>query len=291
MNDQGNFQSKQEPVICLYWTDGLQMTAQELQVFFILTHFATLPGGAFPGVNAIAELANGKKKRAIETSLASLERKGFIQRTKRPGKTTVYTLARMPFQHKQSSAENCTTLDQQATQKTAPHQCKKLHPNNNEVIKKIQDQEQEQVKRTRKERKQLASLIDFSVTNSQCKLSDPQGMIKQKIYPFSNSGIDQIYLAGLKIGYRMTAAEVYKFAFIMVFGGYYSKRGVFHKVRNYDKLLNDWKAKQTADTARQAISEQGRLLAGEKVSSGNLGYFSDDWGEYCRLKPFPELEN
>lgn len=285
MNDQRH---EQEPVVCLYLKDCLQMTAAELQVYLVLSHYATLPNGAYPSIATISSLIN-TKKRAIIYSLDGLARKGFIVRKKRPGKSSFYELSRIPFREQStvsSGAKNCTTQDK-PVQNNAPHQCKKLHPNKIDVVNINHEQEQEHT-RTRKEKKQLESIINFSITNPACDLKNPQEMTKNKILPFTNDGLHNIYLAGLKIGYRMTVAEVFKFALIMIYGKYYTKRGIAHKVRDYDKLLYDWKAKQTPEAARQAISEQERLKAGEKIKSGDLGYISNDWGEWIRSAPFPE---
>lgn len=280
------------------WNIIQRTTDAELKTLAVLAHYCSMRGGGFPSIETIAREA-GKQRRAVITALDNLTAKGFIEKQTRPGRTTVYRLpgsdSTTPRKNTAdqtdgsggSSAENCTPGEDL-------NQCKKMHTTSAEncTHNKIEEitlkQEQGQAhKRARKNKKtESESLITFPVKNPQYNSDKAAEMKEQGIKPFLPGAIDKLYLAGLKIGYRMTIDELFKFAWVMIDGGYYSQRGVFHRVRDFDTLLYQWYDAQTPEKARQAISEQERLKAGEEIFSGE--YTGRRWG---RTAPLPELES
>lgn len=280
------------------WNIVQRTTDAELKTLAVLTHYCSMPGGGFPSIETIAREA-GKQRRAVITALDNLTAKGFVEKQTRPGRTTVYRLpgsdSTTPRKNTAdqtdgsggSSAENCTPSEDL-------NQCKKMHTTSaencthNKIEEIILKQDQEHAhKRARKNKKtESKSLITFPVKNPEYDTQKKVEMKEQGIKPFLPGAIDKLYLAGLKIGYRMTIDELFKFAWVMIDGGYYSQRGVFHRVRDFDTLLYQWYDAQTPEKARQAISEQERLKAGEEIFSGE--YTGRRWG---RTAPLPELES
>lgn len=283
------------------WNAVLQTTDAELKALAVLTHYCSMQGGGFPSIETIAREA-GKHRRAIITALESLAAKGIIKKTARPGLTTVYHLpgSDRPQTTKSaddqtdesggSSAENCTG-------ETPPNPCRILHGssaefcthNNNDLItlkqEQIHEHKRARARKPPKSQKEKESIITFAMKNPAYNPEKADEMEEAQISPFATGAIDRLYLAALKIGYRMTVDEVFKFAWAMIDRGYYSRKGVFHRVADFDSLLYAWRDAQTPEKARQAVSEQERLKAGEEIYSGEVGR---SWGI---LRPFPELES
>ena len=282
------------------WYVVQKTTDAELKTLAVLTHYCSMQGGGFPSIETIAREA-GKHRRAVSTSLDRLTKKGFIVKSSRKGQTSVYSFpgkaakpqeppADPPEEVAGTYAENCTGID-------TGNLCGNLHTtyaenctqNKNDLIILKQDHIQghghsrtrtrEKKKKTEGAKANLESLITFQVANPDYDSKDKERMEKKNIFPFISEGIDAIYQAGLKIGYRMTVAEVFKFAFVMIDGGITNRKGIFHPIRDFDSLLFAWRDKQTPEAQRQAVSEQERLKAGQPVSGGR----------WQRLAPFPEL--
>lgn len=281
------------------WNIVQRTTDAELKTLAVLTHYCSMPGGGFPSIETIAREA-GKQRRAIITALDNLSAKGFIQKHTRPGLTTVYNLpgSESPTPRTETNDqtdENGGSSAENSTTETEIDQCRKMHrgcaekctQNKNELLRLKQIQGHPQ-KRAKKQAKKAVkeSLITFQVKNPEYDPHRTAEMKKQKILPFAPEAIEKIYLAGLKIGYRMTMDELFKFAWAIIDGGVYSKRGVFHPVRDFDSLLYSWRDAQTPEKARQAVSEQERLNAGEEIYSGLKT--GRGWG---RTAPLPELES
>jgi DNA-binding MarR family transcriptional regulator len=285
------------------------LTPQEIKVYIILYRYKTMKNGVFPSLEKIAE-CYGSEKRTVINILNKMESAKIIHRSRRFGKTNLYTITeKKADQEAETSIISCS---EKKCTLAEDNQCKKMHvesekkcTENNIIYNKVNQcqgqsacishapactnaRTHEESNRKSKYNIDKKSFIDFPIKNSFFQREQELG---NDIAPFNKYAPDNVYLRGLFIGYRMTLDEVMKFIKVYLDGGYYDKKGKFHQVRSFERLLESFKKNQDPVIAAQAIEERSILAGGGEITSDIFMEYADGKEySYIRRKPFPELD-